>query len=101
VSRKDWEIRFRIEQRSGTYYVLNIRNANGSVVMVKARAKVGPPYVCLTCKLNECEHTKYVSEVDTSDVRDAPRVTPETGGLYCDSAPEDAVSETVSDTPAA
>lgn len=66
----EWTIRSRQEWPSGTYYELNVRTSgreSAGTVMVKARAKVGPPYVCLTHNLNECEHTRFVALHDTPD----------------------------------
>lgn len=70
MSDRDWTIRSRREMPSGTYYQLSVytsgREGSGTVT-VKARAKPGPPYVCLTCLLNNCAHTRFVAEHDTPD----------------------------------
>jgi hypothetical protein len=69
-AREEWTIRSRQERQSGTYYELNVRTTareGAGTVTVKARARPGPPYVCLTCHVNECEHTRYVAAHDTPD----------------------------------
>lgn len=68
--RSEWAVRARKEMPSGTYYQLNVRSGgreSAGTVTVKARAKPGPPYVCLTCLLNDCEHTRFVALHDTPD----------------------------------
>lgn len=68
--RAEWAIRSRREFRSGTYYELNVRTTGregAGTVTVKARARPGPPYVCLTCHVNECQHTRFVAANDTPD----------------------------------
>lgn len=55
---------------SGTYFQLNVKTSGrdgAGTVTVKARVKPGPPYVCLTCLVNECEHTAFVADHDTPD----------------------------------
>jgi hypothetical protein len=68
----DWNVMSRIEKPSGTYFALNMVGKAGSVVTVKARAKPGPAYICLTCLVNSCPHTRFVASIDTADVQDTP-----------------------------
>jgi hypothetical protein len=82
--RTEWEIRARMEYPTGTYYALNVLT-NGrpgaGIVTVKARSKPGAPYVCFTCRSNDCEHTRFVEQHDTPDSdadglpRNYPRVS--------------------------
>jgi hypothetical protein len=70
TAHDEWVVRSRREFPSGTYYQLNVRTSGregAGTVTVKARAKPGPPYVCLTCHLNDCPHTRYVADHDTPD----------------------------------
>lgn len=74
MARAEWAIRSRKEMRTGTYFQLNVKTSGregAGTVTVKARAKPGPAYVCLTCHVNECEHTAFVADHDTADCVDA------------------------------
>lgn len=78
TDRSEWTIRSRQEFRSGTYYELNVRTTGregAGTVTVKARAKPGRPYVCLTCHSNDCAHVRFVEQHDTpdSDALEDPR----------------------------
>lgn len=66
-AREEWEIYNRAEFRTGTYYTLNVVGRRDTRVTVKARALPGEPYVCITCKSNDCQHVAFVRANDTRD----------------------------------
>lgn len=59
----EWEVVSRRTMATGIYHQLNLsgKGDRGAVTVKERHDAEGAPFVCLTCLVNNCPHTRFVA----------------------------------------